>query len=46
MAIFTQGLQVIHLSGSALLARTDMMHVKMMGITAFNTTVAIPLENG
>lgn len=45
MAIFTQGLQVVHLCGSALFAGADVMHVKMLGIATFNTVVIIPLQN-
>ena len=45
MAIFTQGLQVVHLSGSALLAGADMMYMKMVGAATFNTVVIIPLQN-
>ena len=45
MAIFTQGLQVVHLSGSAPFAGADVMHVKMLGIAAFNTVIIIALQN-
>jgi len=45
MATFTQGLQVVHLHGSALFAGADVMHVKMLGVATFNTVVTIPLQN-
>ena len=45
MAIFTQGLQVVHLSGSARLAGADVMYMKMVGAATFNTVVIIPLQN-
>ena len=45
MAIFTQGLQVVHLSGSTLLAGADMMYMKLVGAATFNTVVIIPLQN-
>ena len=45
MAIFTQGLQVVHLRGSALFAGADMMYMKMVGAATFNTVVIIPLQD-
>ena len=45
MAIFAQGLQVVHLSGSALFAGADMMYMKMVGAATFDAVVIIPLQN-
>ena len=45
MAIFTQGLQVVHLSCSALFAGANMMYMKMVGAATFDTVVIIPLQN-
>ena len=45
MATFTQGLQIVHLSYSAFLARADVMHVKMVRTATFYTVIAIPLQD-
>ena len=43
MAIYTQGLQVVHLRGSTLLAGADVVYVKMVRAAAFNTVVVVSL---
>ena len=45
MATFTQGLQVVHLRGSALFTGADMMYMKMVGAATFDTVVIIALQN-